>query len=523
MKRRNFIRRLSATVVLPGLAGAVNAGKMSPVQMLNMIANAGNEDRVLVLIQLKGGNDGLNTLIPLDQYDLYNAARPEVAISKENVLRLNNFPASGLHPAMEKIRQLFNSNQVKIIQGVGYPDQNFSHFRSTDIWLSASDATDVVTTGWAGRYLDMLFPGFPVGYPNTGQPDPPAVEIGSALSLGFNGVQMNLSMSVTDPEKFYQLLQGTETDVPDTPAGRELSYIRTTAYQSNQYAQALKKAAETAGAHSPAYPAEGTNVLADQLKIVASLIAGGLKSRVYLVSLNGFDTHNAQVETDNHQLGKHADLLSKLSEGVSAFLADLEYLNIADRVLTMTFSEFGRRIKSNKSYGTDHGAASPLFIFGKNVVPGIEGSNPVIPVSPAVTSNVPMQHDFRSVYYSVLEQWFGLDAATLKMIMLKEFPSIPIIKKSQSGLQNQDAGANKLKNYPNPFKEKTTLEFETEGEDTRIEIIDFKGVLIEVLTDESYASGIYKIELDARHYQQGVYYAIMHNRKKRYVRVMMKN
>jgi uncharacterized protein (DUF1501 family) len=523
MKRRNFIKRLSTTVVLPGLAGAVYAGKMSPVQMLNIIANAGNEDRVLVLIQLKGGNDGLNTLIPLDQYDLYSAARPEVVISKENVLSLNNFPASGLHPAMGKIRQLFNSNQVKIIQGVGYPNQNFSHFRSTDIWLSASDAQDFVTTGWAGRYLDMLFPGFPIGYPNANQPDPPAVEINSALSLGFNGIEMNLSMSVTDPEKFYQLLQGTETEVPDTPAGRELSYIRTTATQSNQYAQALKKAAETVGSQSPGYPAKGTNSLADQLKIVASLIAGGLKSRVYLVSLNGFDTHNAQVETDNHQLGKHADLLTKLSEGVSAFLADLEYLNIADRVLTMTFSEFGRRIKSNKSYGTDHGAASPLFIFGKNVVPGIEGVNPTIPPSPTVNSNVPMQFDFRSVYYSVLEQWFGVDKQTLQMIMLKEFPSIPIIKKSETGLQTQQGGKNPLQNYPNPFRDKTTLEFETGGDDTRIEIVDFKGALIEVLTDKTYSSGVYKIELDTMQYQQGVYYAIMYNHKQRFVRVMMKN
>jgi hypothetical protein len=145
-------------------------------------------------------------------------------------------------------------------------------------------------------------------------------------------------------------------------------------------------------------------------------------------------------------------------------------------------------------------------------VPGIEGVNPTIPPSPTVNSNVPMQFDFRSVYYSVLEQWFGVDKQTLQMIMLKEFPSIPIIKKSETGLQTQQGGKNPLQNYPNPFRDKTTLE-----------IVDFKGALIEVLTDKTYSSGVYKIELDTMQYQQGVYYAIMYNHKQRFVRVMMKN
>jgi uncharacterized protein (DUF1501 family) len=524
MKRRDFLRNMTTMVILPGITHRLTAQGIHPLSLLAAINNADSDNKALVLIQLKGGNDGLNTVIPLDQYNLYQTARPEVAIAQNKILPLNGFPATGLHPSMTALQERFNSGELKIIQSVGYPTPNFSHFRATDIWLSASDSDQVLTTGWAGRYLDAKYPGFPDGYPNTEMPDPLAIEIGSALSLGFNGPQMNLSISVADPTNFYNLINGVQDIVPNTPAGKELAYIRLTAMQSNQYAESISNAAENITQQSPAYPQEGTNALADQLKIVARLIAGGLKTKIYLVSLNGFDTHNDQVEETDTLIGRHTVLLEKLSVAIDAFMKDLEFLDVADKMVGMTFSEFGRRIKSNKSFGTDHGAAAPMFIFGKQVIPGILGNNPEIPVSPTVNSNVPMQYDFRSVYASVLEQWFGLDQELLQTVMLKNYQTLPIVKKANTDLDNQHADKNHLliKNYPNPFTNETTIQYTTSGEHTIIEIFDVEGRKIATLTDQEEAPGTCELVFNAAHLPTGIYYARLQNKAIQQVRTMMK-
>src|SRR6185295_2882052 len=168
---------------------------------------------------------------------------------------------------------------------------------------------------------------------------------------------------------------------PNTAAGKELTFIRGMAKQTNSYASAITNAAKKVTSQSPAYPAAGKNSLADQLKIVARLIAGGLKTKVYTVNLGGFDNHDAQVDTANTSIGVHATLLGKVSEAITAFMEDLKFLSISNRVMGMTFSEFGRRIKSNTSIGTDHGAAAPMFLFGDQVVPGVLGNNPALPTN----------------------------------------------------------------------------------------------------------------------------------------------
>ncbi len=185
MKRRDFFKNMASVVVIPSFLNSVSAQKVNPIQLMTVLANLDNTDRVLVLVQLRGGNDGLNTVIPLDQYAAYAKARTDIAIKQTDVLTLNGYPQTGIHPAMSGIRQKFNEGKVKIIQSVGYPSTNFSHFRATDIWLSASDSSEVLSTGWIGRYLDSMYPNFPVGYPNTSMPDPLAIEVGSILSLGF--------------------------------------------------------------------------------------------------------------------------------------------------------------------------------------------------------------------------------------------------------------------------------------------------------------------------------------------------
>jgi uncharacterized protein (DUF1501 family) len=196
--------------------------------------------------------------------------------------------------------------------------------------------------------------------------------------------------------------------------------------KTDQYASVIKNAAQKVTAQSPAYPAAGKNPLADQLKIVARLIAGGLKTKVYMVSTGSFDTHAKQTEADT-TTGTHAKLLQRVSEAIGAFMSDLQFLQMENRVMGMTFSEFGRRIKSNASGGTDHGAAAPLFYFGNNIKPGVIGANPVIPTSVTVNDNVPMQHDFRSLYASVLQNWFNMPAQEVQQILMGDFTRLPIV------------------------------------------------------------------------------------------------
>ncbi|NBP06276.1 MAG: hypothetical protein EBV15_08685, partial [Bacteroidetes bacterium] len=214
----------------------------------------GSNGNVLVLIQLNGGNDGLNTVIPLDQYTNLTKARSNVIIQDTKVLKLNGVNGTGLHPAMTGLQSLYNNGLVNIIQDVGYPNPNFSHFRSTDIWMSGSDTTENWTSGWMGRYLDAEFPGFPDGFPNTGAPDPPAIQIGGMVSLATMGASVNMAMAITDPSNFYSLVNGTTDPVPNTPAGRELEFLRIMANQTNQYGTSIKNAASKATTLSTKYP-----------------------------------------------------------------------------------------------------------------------------------------------------------------------------------------------------------------------------------------------------------------------------
>ncbi|HET6228339.1 MAG TPA: DUF1501 domain-containing protein [Bacteroidia bacterium] len=527
MERRKFFKNIAPLVVMPSLINGFSFKAYGSLPLLNAIANSQNSDHVLVLIQLNGGNDGLNTVIPLDQYAAYTNARSNIAIAEKSVLKLNGVDKTGIHPAMTGIQQKFNDGKIKIVQSVGYPKPSFSHFRATDIWLSAADSTETLDSGWMGRYLDYEYPNYPTGYPNSQMPDPLAIQIGSILSLGLQGPDVNMGMSITDPTNFYNLINGIQDPAPNTAAGKELTFIRTVAKQTNAYAASITDAANKIKTQSPAYPAAGTNSLADQLKIVARLIAGGLKTKVYMVNLGGFDNHDNQVDPANTSIGVHATLLGKVSEAVTAFMEDLKFLSISDRVLGMTFSEFGRRIKSNSSVGTDHGAAAPMFLFGDHVIPGVLGDNPALPANANVNDNIPMQYDFRSIYGSILEEWFCVKSADVSNVLLKNYQSLPLVNAdacvpTSIHEQNVRAGETLITNYPNPFVESTTIQFETAGEHTLLQIFDTMGKLVRTLTDKAYASGIYTLEFDATGLGTGTYYARLQNGLFQQVRTMIK-
>lgn len=523
MKRRDFIKYSAPAAAVTTMIGSIpvrTMGMESPF-IRALMGYASDTDHVLVLVQLNGGNDGLNTLIPVDTYSSYQAARSNVAIPQNRILSLSGVTKTGLHPAMTGIQNLYNEGKIAIIQSVGYPNPNFSHFRATDIWMSASDADQYVSSGWMGRYLDQEYPGFPNGYPNPDMTDPLGIQVGSITSLTFQGPQVSMGMSISDPVNFYNLINGIQDPAPNTPAGFELTYIRTVARQTQQYADVIRAAALSVTQQST-YPSN--NPLADQLKIVARLVKGGLKTRVYMVSIGGFDTHSVQVNQSDTATGAHATLLQRVSDAIKAFMDDLKFLGVQKRVMGMTFSEFGRRIKSNSSLGTDHGAAAPVIIFGDYSVPGILGNNPVIPSNANVNDNIPMQYDFRSVYATMLEKWFCVDNTTLQTVMLKNYQSLPVVKTNSCNSTIPDLSDNLvIKNYPNPFAGSTTITFKTEGGHTSVMIIDTLGRMIKTLIDQEYTGpGQYNVTFNAERLAAGVYYARLQNGAIQQVRAMLK-
>jgi uncharacterized protein (DUF1501 family) len=522
MKRRDFIRSTGTGAVLPAVINGLSLkafAEDSPLHVL--LSNSTETDHVLVIVQLSGGNDGLNMVLPRDNYSAYYNARTNIAIPEAKILALNKFDNTGLNPAMKSMQTLFNDGKLGIVQAVGYPQPNFSHFRATDIWMSAADSTQVLTSGWGGRYLNYEYPNFPIGYPTSTMPDPLGIQIGSVTSLTFQGPAVNMGMSISNPTSFYNLLNGVEDPAPATPAGKELKYVRLVSKQTQQYTTVVKDAAAKVTVQGT-YPAN--NSLADQLKIVARLVKGGLKTRLYMVSYGGFDTHSLQVNPADTTIGTHANLLKNISDAIKAFQDDLKGLGVDDRVVGMTFSEFGRRIKSNSSGGTDHGAAAPMILFGKNVTNAVWGNSPALPANATVNDNIPMQYDFRSIYASLLENWLCVKNSDLQSIMLKNFQNIPLVNSSMcKNVAPNTGGTNLITNYPNPFTSSTRITFITQGGHTLIQIMDTLGRVLSTPVDQDYPqAGTYSIPLDSGALPSGVYYARLQNGTIQQVRTMMK-
>jgi uncharacterized protein (DUF1501 family) len=506
MNRRNFLKTASLGIGLPVVLDGLHFNAYSSQNPLNNLLSILNTtDRVLVLIQLSGGNDGLNTVIPLDQYSTYDSLRSNISIPEGSAIKLNN--STGLHPSMTGIKTLFDEGKIALVQGVSYPNPNFSHFRATDIWNTASDYNQYLSSGWLGRYLNYEFPGFPDGYPNATMTDPPAIQIGSVTSLGFQGTSKSMAIAIQDPDTFYSLVSGSlggnNDNAPLTPAGFELQYIRLVELQSQQYALQIKSAADKAK-NLATYPS--SNSLADQLKIVARLVAGGLKTRVYQVSLGGFDLHSNQVLSTDKTKGAHATLLGKLSDAIFSFIDDLKQLKVDNRVSGMTFSEFGRRVASNASAGTDHGTSEPVFIFGSNVKGGLFGNNPNL--SDLVNGNLKMQYDFRQVYTSVMSQWFGIDQKELTTVIPSTFTPLNLFQTANNINNNKDkiSPFELHQNYPNPFNSSTIIEYDIlEPGDISLKIFDMKGVEILTLYKGFKNPGRYKIDFNASELSSGTY------------------
>jgi uncharacterized protein (DUF1501 family) len=428
--------------------------------------------KILVIIQMNGGNDGLNTIIPLDKYTNLNNARPNIILPQASVLPLTNNATTGMHPSLTELRDLYNNGKVVIVQGVSYPNPNFSHFRATDIWFSGSDSNVVLDTGWLGRSLDTQYPNYPASYPNTDMPDPLAIQIGSTLPFSLQGPAVNMGYNVSNPASLLNIINATTDPAPNNDYGRELTFLRLMKDQSNAYRVTIQNAYNAQATLSTLYPAAGTSSLADQLKIVARLVGGGLKTPVYIVNhQNTHDTHVDQVVAGATTTGYHAGVLSILSKAINAFQNDITLMGKAPNVTGMTFSEFGRRIINNASMGTDHGVGAPVLFFGAALNAGMIGSSPNIPLNATVNDQVPMQNDFRQIYATVMQDWFCLSGSESQTVLGSAFTKLPIFTSAALPLEDITLsgqyydGESKLtfQVEDNTHYEKFTIEFSVDG------------------------------------------------------------
>lgn len=496
MKRRQFLKNIS---LLTGAGtAAFKIGTIPVKAFARPFLNIKNTNgKILVIVQLKGGNDGLNSVIQFEN-DIYYNNRATLAVAKEDVIKFTD--TLGFHPSLASFKNLYDDGSLNIVQNVGYANQNRSHFRSTDTWLSASDSEQYLFDGWAGRYLSEAFPDYPGVIPE----HPMALQLGSVQSLMLMSQYGGMGVTIEEPNQFYQLVQGSQADTdppPDTIAGEELKFLKQIAAQSIQYADVIKEKAD-ATQNLATYP---DTKLGAQLAIIADLIAGGMETPVYLTEMKKFDTHANQADA-------HASLLTELSEAVAAFQLDLQLLGLDDKVVLMTISEFGRRVAENGSLGTDHGAAAPLFMVGTKAAGGVFGSNPDLSDLDE-RGDIKFKYDYRQIYASVLKDHLGMTGEQVETILLRQFETLPLINTNptsanKNGVVPQEFSL--LQNYPNPFNSSTQINYSiSEPAKVNLTIYDSLGRKVKTIISKHHNPGNYSVEFYANDLPSGSYLFVL--------------
>lgn len=402
--RRGFLAALGISgigSILP-VKQTMNALKHSPL----MRALYGAEsDRVLIILRLKGGNDGLNTFVPMYDYDSYRNYRPTVGHKESDLINLTSDYAMPTY--MDNFRNFWDDGKMKIVTGVGYEDQNLSHFTSSEIWASANEDLSSGSTGWMGRYFDTEFPDYLLSPPEY----PPIIMVGNSGNLVMKGMDTAMGIAFSSPETLNQLVEtGTIYNVENVPScyyGEQLAITRNLVNSTFQYAKLIKESfdkSSTQADYESEVP-EDFRQFAEQMSVIARLIKGGIQTKVFMIELDGFDTHEGQADW-------HPKLLKTIGFSLQAFYEDLKAQNLDSKVLTMTISEFGRRVYENGSAGTDHGAASPMILIGGELDAAgdtIIGDKSDL-TSPDENGNLAYSTDFRTIYRSVLEGWLCVDS-----------------------------------------------------------------------------------------------------------------
>ncbi len=554
MKRRQFLRNALLT------SGSISLGGF-PINLLakdsrlSKLAATSENDRVLVILQLHGGNDGLNSVIPIDNYDLYYSRRANIAIPKKGTNRAlieldSTLPTQaqvGLHPDMGAMKQLYDYGRLGIVQGVSYTNNNGSHFRGRDIWFMGGGANDYYSSGWIGRYLQQHYKPltYPDDFPNTEMQDPLAIELGSDVSLVFhqnNNIPASISLGGS-PDSFANLIDSLEgftdegidprgkppTSLENSPYGKEMNWILGLEDKTEDYAQRLSQVYDASSESSVTYPETypfnapanaKRNPLSGQLQLIARLLDGGgagqgVKTKVFLLRIGGFDTHANQVENYDPTMGVHATQMYHIATAMKAFQDDLRARGLEERVLTMTTSEFGRRITSNGSYGTDHGTGAPLFLFGPYAKSGVTGVVPDLNLS-----NVAMQYDFKQIYATILKDWFQVDQATIQNdILFRNYLDGPndsggnyeplnlIDDNVITSVNNFITNKFYMKScYPNPAKDRVTFTYRINAfTSVKLVLSDIQGKYSSTIVDEIKQPGEHEITVPVNNLPAGQY------------------
>ena len=387
--RRNFLKQSLAGSAVISLSGAVPnflLGASRP--------ESARKEKILVVVQLSGGNDGLNTVIPYGDDDYYKN-RFTLAINKDNVLKINDHV--GFHPTLTGFDGLMENGKMAVVQGVGYPNPNRSHFESMDLWHTAHQLDEAVPIGWLGRSVDQRM----------SELDLPAIHLGKGLQPlalktdkrpipsihSIDNFRLKALRDDTAKQKLAQLIRS-----PRNNSNSLLSYVHESANVALETSHRLEGISKSSAAEFK-YP---QTELGRNLGVIAQLIDSGLSTRIYYTTLDGFDTHSSQGES-------HQGLLANLGNSVQAFMKQIEAQGDSDRVALLSFSEFGRRVRENASRGTDHGAAAPVFVFGSSVKQGLVGKHPSLAERDLEQGDMKFAVDYRSVYSDLLKNWVGID------------------------------------------------------------------------------------------------------------------
>jgi len=405
--RRQFLNRSLALISTLGTAPAFLSRSsllLADTAALTAQRPGVPEDRVLVVVQLSGGNDGLNTVVPFGS-DVYHNARPNIRVTAEQALVLDDRHGIGLHPSMRAIHEMVGHKRCAIVQGVGYPNPNRSHFASMDIWHAGVTLDDKAVrvphgTGWIGRAMDASGSHDPLGCIAIGAEAPPATRGREVSPIAFERSDM-FRWAIGERDKNLDAVYHQLQQAPD-PGKAEVYDAAAFVYRTAMDAQVASAKVRAAVAKKNETQMPRTD-LGRQLASVANMIRTELPTRVYYVGMGGFDTHAGQN-------GRQPNLLRDFANAVAAFYAELDATGHSSRVVTIAFSEFGRRVTQNASAGTDHGAAGPMFVFGDHLASGggLVGEHPSLDTLDA-NGDVAFRTDFRSVYADVLANWMKLD------------------------------------------------------------------------------------------------------------------
>jgi uncharacterized protein (DUF1501 family) len=523
MKRRKFIQ-ISSTGSLAGFmlnGHVVNA--FTRTKLLNNISEDVIRDRSMVMIQLSGGNDGLNSVIPKNQYDKYASIRPTIRIKESGTnagieldTTLGVQDQTLLHPNLQAFKELWDEGKLNIVHGVGYPQLNKSHFSGRALMSKGGDGTDENSNkpdGWMARYLHSAFD-------HTTYQDPLGIQLGNKKPADeFHSDEehkIDINLSGQDAAGFYSQLSNignplANYDDMTSEYIDNINFINRMEATATNYAERISSVFN-AGSNAVTYPQFD---LADQLKTVARMISGGSKTKIFLLRMDGFDNHANQVDSQSSShLGKHADLLNELSKSIMAFQDDLEQLGIDENVVTTTFTEFGRKPIENGNKGTDHGNLGPMFVIGTDVNPGFTGTHLSLERFTYGGNvkhfdlDIQMQHDYRQVYASIIGDFLGASDSTIINTEFDTYDTNRLNLISSPILSNpyeKTPQGNLLKIVPNPVVNDMMIRFRgSEWVRGGIQIHDLQGRIVEDLTVD-FSSGINQIPLNLSHFSKGLY------------------